>query len=493
MDPKPRSSPPPSGQSQGHTRGLTEALDQARGEAARRGIARFGPLHYLEAILTRRRGLPIRALTNLGLRTLDDLSLEVIGAIRQSIPDAANATPDASLPDADAEAALERARTLAARMDHNWVGLAHLFLALMEDPHSSTARLLARHGILYEPTRQEILRCLEADHRDHQRTLDHRAASLSPLLQELLRIAQEEARLWRWRQIEPEHLLGALLRKGEGDAVHILRRCGVDLCDLAIHMESLIEVGEQPPSGAVDTSYAADRLLDLTTAIARRMGHSPADSQHLLLAMVQTPSMPHRVLADFRLDEPRIAGEIARLTGRPATAHPDNATGGEPKPGAAIIELAPETERLKVAVVQTPEAAGLPLPAYETADSAGMDLRASVPDDAPVVLQPGTWALVPTGLKIAIPRGFEGQVRPRSGLSIKHGIGVLNAPGTIDADYRGEVRIILFNFSAEPFTIRRGERIAQIVFARVRQLAWERVETLPDTARGEGGFGHTGR
>ena len=109
-----------------------------------------------------------------------------------------------------------------------------------------------------------------------------------------------------------------------------------------------------------------------------------------------------------------------------------------------------------------------------------------------MVLEAGRWGLVPTGLKVAIPPGHEAQVRPRSGLALKHGIGLLNSPGTIDSDYRGEIGVILFNFSGQDFTIRRGDRIAQIVISRVEQLDWERVESLPDSSRGEGGFGHTG-
>jgi len=134
----------------------------------------------------------------------------------------------------------------------------------------------------------------------------------------------------------------------------------------------------------------------------------------------------------------------------------------------------------------------LPLPAYETADAAGMDLRAAVPQDQPIVLQPGARIAVETGLAIAIPTGFEGQVRPRSGLAFKSGITVANAPGTIDADYRGEVKVILINLGAEAFHIRRGDRIAQLVIAPVTQAAWTEVESLDDTARGAGGFGSTG-
>lgn len=131
-----------------------------------------------------------------------------------------------------------------------------------------------------------------------------------------------------------------------------------------------------------------------------------------------------------------------------------------------------------------------PLPQYETSQSAGMDLRANL--DAPVTLQPMERRLVPTGLFIALPKGYEAQVRPRSGLAIKHGITVLNAPGTIDADYRGEVCVILVNLSQSPFNINDGERIAQMVVARHEQAQWQPVDELDATERGAGGFGHTG-
>ena len=132
------------------------------------------------------------------------------------------------------------------------------------------------------------------------------------------------------------------------------------------------------------------------------------------------------------------------------------------------------------------------LPAYETKNSAGMDLRAYLPD-GPVTLQPMQRALIPTGLYIEIPEGYEGQVRPRSGLAFKHGITVLNTPGTIDADYRGELKQILINLSDEPFVINNGDRIAQIVFARCEQAEMVEVEELSETERGVGGFGHTGK
>ena len=130
------------------------------------------------------------------------------------------------------------------------------------------------------------------------------------------------------------------------------------------------------------------------------------------------------------------------------------------------------------------------LPVYATSQSAGMDLRANI--DTPVVLQPMERRLVPTGLYIALPVGFEVQVRPRSGLALKHGLTVLNSPGTIDADYRGEIMVLLINFSNEPFTINDGERIAQMVIVRHEQAEFVEVETLDETERGEGGYGHTG-
>lgn len=145
-----------------------------------------------------------------------------------------------------------------------------------------------------------------------------------------------------------------------------------------------------------------------------------------------------------------------------------------------------------IPVVQLPHAQGLPLPAYETPLAAGMDLRAAVEDDAPVTLKPMSRAMVPTGLAFAVPAGFEAQVRPRSGLAAKAGITCLNTPGTIDADYRGEVKVILINLGEEDFVIRRGDRIAQLVIAPVASAQWAQVDSLDETARGAGGFGSTG-
>jgi len=145
---------------------------------------------------------------------------------------------------------------------------------------------------------------------------------------------------------------------------------------------------------------------------------------------------------------------------------------------------------LKVAVQRLPHGLDLPLPAYATAQSAGLDLVAAI--EGEIVLAPGARQLVSTGLAIALPAGYEAQVRPRSGLALKHGITVLNSPGTIDADYRGEVKVLLINHGAEPFRLQRGDRIAQMVVAPVTRIAWNVVAALDETERGAGGYGSTG-
>jgi len=148
---------------------------------------------------------------------------------------------------------------------------------------------------------------------------------------------------------------------------------------------------------------------------------------------------------------------------------------------------------VKIDIRQLPHGEGLALPAYQSAHAAGLDLLAAVPEASPLTLAPGQRALVPTGLTIALPPGYEAQVRPRSGLAAKHGVTVLNAPGTVDADYRGEIGVLLINHGAEPFAIRRGERIAQMVIAAVARAELVAASELSATERGSGGFGSTGR
>lgn len=148
-------------------------------------------------------------------------------------------------------------------------------------------------------------------------------------------------------------------------------------------------------------------------------------------------------------------------------------------------------ERVRVEVLFEPHGEGLPLPSYETEHAAGMDLRAAVHES--VELKPGERALVPTGLRIALPPGFEAQVRPRSGLALRHGVTLVNTPGTIDADYRGEIKVILINLGDAPMQINRGDRIAQFIVAPVTRAELRQVDVLDVTARGDGGFGHTGK
>ncbi len=145
---------------------------------------------------------------------------------------------------------------------------------------------------------------------------------------------------------------------------------------------------------------------------------------------------------------------------------------------------------LQIPIVALPHAEGIPLPAYASHGSSGLDLRACV--QSPVVLNPGESGLIPTGIAMAIPEGFEAQIRPRSGLALHHRVGMVNGPGTIDSDYRGEIKVILINWGTEPFTIFRGDRVAQMVFARVFRAELLPSVALDDTGRGSGGFGHTG-
>lgn len=146
--------------------------------------------------------------------------------------------------------------------------------------------------------------------------------------------------------------------------------------------------------------------------------------------------------------------------------------------------------RIEIEICVEPHGKDLALPAYETEHSAGMDLRAAI--ESPLTLAPGERALVPTGIRIGLPTGVEGQVRPRSGLAVRHGISMVNAPGTIDADYRGEIKVVLINLGQESFSISRGDRIAQLVICPVLKVTWRPTEGLSDTERGAGAFGHTG-
>jgi dUTP pyrophosphatase len=181
--------------------------------------------------------------------------------------------------------------------------------------------------------------------------------------------------------------------------------------------------------------------------------------------------------------EPKASGggPLRELAAKRARSEP-KASGGGPHRGLA---------RLRVRIARLPGAQDLPLPARATRGAAGFDLHAAV--EAAVVVAPRQRALIPTGFAIAVPEGYEAQVRPRSGLALQHGIVLPNAPGTIDSDYRGEVKVIVCNTGEQPFTIERGDRIAQLVIAPVARAEWEEVASLDATERGDGGFGHSGR
>ena len=164
-----------------------------------------------------------------------------------------------------------------------------------------------------------------------------------------------------------------------------------------------------------------------------------------------------------------------------------------PVRGGALLSSGPmSSPTITVAIRRLPHGVDLPLPEYQSEHAAGMDLHAAVAADAPVTLAPGQIALVPCGFAMAVPPGYEAQVRPRSGLAMRHGITMVNAPGTIDADYRGEVKVPLINLGRESFEVTRGMRIAQMLIAPVPRTQWREVSELPETGRGEGGFGHTG-
>lgn len=151
-----------------------------------------------------------------------------------------------------------------------------------------------------------------------------------------------------------------------------------------------------------------------------------------------------------------------------------------------------DASTIRIAIQRLPEGKDLPLPAYQSEHAAAMDLHAAVPASAAVTLAPGDIAMIPCGFAIAIPPGYEGQIRPRSGLAARHGISIPNAPGTIDADYRGQVTVALVNLGRQAFSVTRGMRIAQLLIKPVPRVAWDEVAQLPSTARGDGGFGHTG-
>lgn len=456
--------------------GLREVLALAATEAGRRGVARFGPEYWLEALLRHHPGRPVRILREQGI-ALDDLQFELLRTLKRPPCPPVTATPDDA-----ARQSLEQAETFANTMGCRGIGQTHLLLALLSDPATLAGRLLRDYGVEAEAVLAELAAQPESDPVEPgDAPPAPPSAVLSPLMRELIGETPELMRLWRLAEYQPEHLLATLLYRGKGRAIQILRDCGIDLVELSIALEGRFDVGQEGSACRAAPSRQADAVIEQSRRMAGDLRQTEADTEHLLLALLQIDSAARSLLADFHLNEEivlRQLGQEIPIVAAPVPS-PQESPMSDPSPPVLVSPI--------------PEAADLPLPAYETAHAAGMDLRAAVPEDRPLVLESGRWALVPTGLKVAIPPGVEGQVRPRSGLALRHGIGVLNGPGTIDADYRGEIGVILFNFSEEPFTIRRGDRIAQLIFSRVLRLDWEPVAQLPDTDRGEGGFGHTGR
>ncbi len=299
-------------------------------------------------------------------------------------------------------------------------------------------------------------------------------------LHQVIELAREEAQRQGQADTLPEHLLLGLIRRNEGQAIRILNNLQASPEELRKEMLRIMLGDADNPVIQISSKEQDAMIIEEAELLASELGYTQVGSEHLLLALVKEENPAGDCLRGFGLTQDKIFREMEELA----------ASFFETESYGAVKHDAP---RRSVWVCRLPDAEDLPLPEYQTEDAAGLDLLAAVPADEPFILKAGAWGLVPTGLRIAIPRGYEGQVRPRSGLALKHGIGVLNSPGTIDADYRGEVRIILFNFSGENFTIRRGERIAQLVLSRVIRLPWVPVDELPDSTRGEGGFGHTGR
>jgi dUTP pyrophosphatase len=281
-----------------------------------------------------------------------------------------------------------------------------------------------------------------------------------------------------------------------GVSVHELRRSvgravGLGGSSQFYHLQN-VEITFETDEGP-HTEFLAEVLTSISPATGEHrkrprihslLGRDVLDRYALLMDKRAGIVLLHR-----RAEESPVgAGPRARPEDSPAEPNPGEAP--EVGHGEGSARRGGGVTRVRVRVSQTPEGEGLPLPAYATAEAAGMDLMAAVTE--PVMLAPGERQLISTGLRIALPPGYEAQVRPRSGLAVRHGVTMVNTPGTIDADFRGVVQVILINLGTEPFTVQRGDRIAQLVVAPVIRAEWEPVDQLPETPRGEGGFGHTG-
>ena len=280
----------------------------------------------------------------------------------------------------------------------------------------------------------------------------------------MLEIAGNEARRLKQKAVKSEHLLYALLQTGPNVATMVLNKAGEKIRnELAKDSnDTQAEHTDAPP----EWDPSCKRIIERAALEARQLGHKCVGTEHVFLALVGEQT-------DKVKDVLKKAGvEVSHLR------------------DAVMAHITPAPGEVQVKIKQRDDCKDLPLPAYMSKHASGMDIYAAVPGD--VVLEPGKIMLVPTGISIAVPEGYEAQVRPRSGLALKHGLTIVNSPGTIDSDYRGEVGVILANIGGAPFVIQRGMRIAQMVIQPVVQATLVVSDSLDETARHDGGFGHTG-
>ena len=280
----------------------------------------------------------------------------------------------------------------------------------------------------------------------------------------MFKIANDEARRLKEKAVKSEHLLYALLQTGPNVATMVLNKAGEKIRSELSNVSS----GAQSENCDVtpDWDPACKRILERAACEARNLGHKHVGTEHVFLALVG--------------DQTDKVKDVLKKAGVEASHLRD----------AVISHITPAAGDVQIKIKQREDCKDLPLPAYMSKFASGMDLYAAVPSD--VVLEPGKIMLVPTGISIAVPQGYEAQVRPRSGLALKHGLTIVNSPGTIDSDYRGEVGVILANMGGAPFVIQRGMRIAQMVIQSVVQAKLIATDSLDETARHDGGFGHTG-
>jgi len=295
------------------------------------------------------------------------------------------------------------------------------------------------------------------------------------------KVKQLAARQARWLQkkaIGAENLLYGLLHTGPNLATAIINKVKPDSTIMGKMGEAPGELEPEAGEQALDWDECCRRIVDRAAREARELKHRFIGSEHLFLALLaENTGKAGETLRKAGLEYQNVKNELLAFIGAEAAA--------AEKPGEQTAS--PEVE---VRIRQREDCRDLPLPRYMSEHASGMDLYAAVTDDT--TLEPGSIMLVPTGLSIAVPPGFEAQVRPRSGLALKHGITIVNSPGTIDSDYRGEVGVIVANIGSEPFVITRGMRIAQMVIQAVVRAKLAPTNDLDSTARGAGGFGSSG-